>query len=60
MGTIPSSLADASGLQRVDMVLSIKGLVLEVPSSLQHLVNSKAPGDVLEVAYLRDARLASR
>lgn len=54
MGTIPGSPADASGLQRGDIVLSIDGLVLEAPHSLQRLVNSKAPGDVLEVAYLRD------
>lgn len=54
MGSIPGSPAAASGIVRADIILSIDGLVLESPKNLERLVNSKAPGDVIEVHYVHD------
>ena len=56
MGSIPGSPAAASGTERADVVLSVDGLVLETPKNLARLVNSKAPGDVIEVHYVQTAR----
>ncbi len=54
MGSIPGSPAAASGIVRADVVLSVDGLVIETPKLLERLVNSKAPGDVIEVNYVHD------
>jgi membrane-associated protease RseP (regulator of RpoE activity) len=59
MGTLPGSPAEAAGLQRPDVVLSIDGTVVETAGNLKRLVNAKAPGDVLDVTYLREGARAS-
>jgi len=59
MGSIPGSPAAASGIERADVVLSVDGLVLETPKNLARLVNSKAPGDVIEVHYVHDGARAT-
>jgi len=54
MGSHPGSPAAEAGLRRADVMLSIDGHVLVEPSQLKRFLNSKAPGDVVEVHYFRD------
>jgi hypothetical protein len=54
LGAQPASPADAAGLLRGDVVLSVDGVVLETPGNLERLLRSKAPGDVIEVTTYRD------
>ena len=54
MGSHPGSPAAEAGLHRADVMLSIDGHVLVEPSQLKRFLNSKAPGDVIEVVYFRD------
>ena len=59
MGSMPGSPAAASGIERSDVVLSVDGLVLETPRNLERFVNSKAPGEVIEIHYVHDGARAN-
>ena len=59
MGAQPGSPADATGLLRGDVVLSVDGVILETPGNLERLIRSKAPGDVIEVTIYRDGERAT-
>lgn len=59
MGSLPGSPAEAAGLQRADVVTSIDGLTLKSSGELKRFVNAKAPGDVIDVSYIREGVEAS-
>jgi membrane-associated protease RseP (regulator of RpoE activity) len=59
MGTLPGSPAEAAGLQRPDIILSVSGTAIESPRDLSRLVQASAPGDVIDVSYLREGVTSS-
>ncbi|GIH91419.1 trypsin-like peptidase domain-containing protein [Planobispora siamensis] len=49
----PGGAADKAGIKPGDVILEVNGLVLQDGNELIALVRGKAPGDKLEVKYLR-------
>lgn len=58
MGTIDGSPADQAGFQRADVVLSVDDLTLVTPKELQRFLNTKLPGDDVDIQYVREGARA--
>lgn len=54
LGTRDGSPAAEAGLRRGDVAMSFDGHTLTEPQQLRRFLNSKAPGDVIEIVYFRD------
>jgi len=52
------SPAAAGGLRPNDIIVEVSGRRIENSSGLQHVIQSRAPGETVEVAYLRAGRRA--
>ena len=52
----PGSAADAAGLEVGDVITSLGGDAIEEPEGLVAAINSRQPGDVVEVVVERDGR----
>ena len=58
MGTMDGSPADGAGFLCADVVLTVDGLTLVTPKELQRFLNTKLPGDDIEIVYFREGARA--
>jgi putative serine protease PepD len=52
----PGTPAEAAGLQAGDVITSFAGTKISSADALSHLVDTKAPGDVVTVTFTRDGK----
>jgi S1-C subfamily serine protease len=55
----PGSPAEAAGLRPNDVIVEVAGRRAETSAGLQRIVQSRAPGETVAVAYLRGGRRAT-
>lgn len=53
---LPGSAAAKAGLREGDIIVAIEGTKIDETHSLPSLLGNKAPGDEIEITYLRDGK----